>query len=97
MWALVKEQELGPEETLQGELEGLRRDEMRLLDKFVRSGSRTMDLPLSDYAADSLQRKSLIESVGRPTLGDEQTYAVPEPVWNAWEKTLSRRVSEEIR
>jgi hypothetical protein len=52
---------------------------------------RTMNLPLSDYAADSLQRRSLIRSVGRPTLGDEQTFAVAQDVWNTWKGMLARR------
>jgi hypothetical protein len=91
MWAPVKKQALGLEEALRGELGGLRQDEMRLLDKFVLSGVRTMNLPLSDYAADSLQRRSLIRSVGRPTLGDEQTFAVPQDVWNTWKGMLARR------
>lgn len=90
MWGRRKKQALGPE-TLREELEGLRGDEMRLLDKFVLSGTRTMDLPLSDYAADSLQKRSLIQPVGRRTRSDQQTLAIPQDVWNAWKRMLARR------
>jgi hypothetical protein len=85
MWARVRP---ASEEALREELDGLRLDEMRLLDEFVQSGRRTIDLPLSDYAADSLARKSLITCVGRPTAENEQRHAIPDAVWSAWGKRL---------
>jgi hypothetical protein len=68
-------------------LDTLRGDETQLLDKFIRSGNRTMYLPLTDYAADSLLKKRLVEYTGSSRSGTEHAYTIADSVWNAWERT----------